>query len=282
MTVFLVPNASKPKAVYIAGQAAQILAEAGILVLADNVFAGQNVLPELVRFVPAKQGFTDCDIVLTVGGDGTMLHAARHVIQGQKPMLGINVGRLGFLTSVEKDELGKLRRLLEGDYVIEHRTVLQAECGGDNPFFGLALNDIVLFKKAAENTIELDIYCDKIKVSGFRGDGVVFSTPTGSTAYSMSAGGPIVDASLQATIVSHICAHIVHTPPMVFAGNRIICAVPKGDRDEKVFITCDGLKSRELPWNEPVYITQATQTVPLIQFEDTGQLASIDKKLKGR
>ncbi|MDL2325272.1 NAD(+)/NADH kinase [Ruminococcaceae bacterium OttesenSCG-928-A16] len=282
MTVFLVPNIAKPKALHVSALAAQILFADGVTVLASSETQPQTTLPGYVQYLPAEQAYQACDIVVTIGGDGTMLHAARHTLRWQKPMLGINVGRLGFLTVVEKDELNKLNRLLKQDYIVEHRTVLQAKSGGAKPFYGLGLNDIVLFKKAAENTIELDIYCDEIKVSGFRGDGVVFSTPTGSTAYSMSAGGPIVDASLQATIVTQICAHIVHTPPMVFAGSRTLRAVPKGGPDEKIFITCDGLESQELCWNEPVYITQATQTVPLIQFEDAGQLESIDKKLKGR
>lgn len=286
MTVYLTPNTGKPKALQTAVVAAQLLAEDGVAVLAADTLApllqAEGMPPGLVQYLEIQQAYKVCDIVLTVGGDGTMLHAARNTLRWQKPMLGINVGRLGFLTVVENDELQKLHRLVKKDFFVENRTVLQASCGGAKPFHCLSLNDVVLFKKAAEDTIELDIYCDEIKVSGFRGDGVVFSTPTGSTAYSMSAGGPIVDAGLQAIIVSQICAHIVHTPPMVFSGERTLRAIPQGGTNEKVYISCDGQASQELPWNEPVTIQQAQQTVPLIQFDEAGQLKSIDKKLKGR
>lgn len=281
MKIFIVPNEQKIKAIEMAYIAADLLHKDGATIILEDTFQDASHFPSYVLFLSAPHAYEECDIVLTIGGDGTMLHAARDIITLQKPMLGINVGRLGFLTIVEKDELENLSRLSTGEYIIENRGLLQVEHGGKNPLKTFALNDIVVFKENAENTITLDIYCDEIKVSGFRGDGVVFCTPTGSTAYSMSAGGPIVDASLDAIIVTQICAHIVRMPPMVLSGERVLRAVPSAEFEEKIYISCDGLPGTLLDWGEPIYIKQSPQRLPLIQFEDARQLKSIDKKLKG-
>lgn len=280
MKVYLIPNASRPEALATAARSVDILAGEGVEVLVEktreDAFGGRPV-----TFLTDEAAWKECDIVVTVGGDGTILHAARSTMIHNKPMLGVNTGRLGFLTIIENDELEKLCRIPRGEYTIEERSVLGFENGFPDSS-GLALNDIVLFKESPERTIALDIYCDDVLVSSFRGDGVVFSTPTGSTAYSMSAGGPIVDARIPGIIVTQICAHIVQMPPMVFAADRILRVISRGRDHESVFISCDGMPSRKLPPKEPVTIRQAVQTVPMVQFNDADQLKSIDKKLKGR
>lgn len=279
MKIYLIPNTSRPEALDTATRAVDILAqEAEILVdeACRAAFAGKPVTA-----CADEIAWENCDLAVTVGGDGTILHAARNTMVHNKPLLGINTGRLGFLTIVENNELEKLRRISRGEYTIEERSVLSFEDDGRENN-DLALNDVVLFKESAERTISLDIYCDDVLVSSFRGDGVVFATPTGSTAYSMSAGGPILDARLPGIIVTQICAHIVQMPPMVFAADRSLRVISRGREYENVFVSCDGMPSRQLPAREPVTIRQASQTVPMIQFSDADQLKSIDKKLKGR
>lgn len=283
MQVYLVPNTTKHETALVARQAAAILQGCNVDIIANKCLEDFFHLEHTNNWqlLPPEHAEKNCDIVITIGGDGTLLHAARQTIYTQKPLLGINTGRLGFLTTIEQDELHKLSRLSNGEYSVEHRSVLQAEYG-KQPLSCLALNDIVLFKQTAEKTISLEISCDDIPLSRFRGDGVVFATPTGSTAYSLSAGGPILDASLQAIVVTQICAHIVQTPPMVLAGNRVVHVTFTGPEDEKMLISCDGVRSVELQAGETITIQQAPMTVPLIQFTDANQLKSIDKKLKGR
>lgn len=281
MTVLLVLNQSKPEATSVALQAAAILQSVGVHVVSFNIQKNIDVLQKAnITLLSEKDAFSTCDIVVTIGGDGTMLHTARETLKWQKPMVGINIGHLGFLTLIENNELEKLKRLITGDYYIENRTVLLAKAEGEHTFEGMALNDVVMFKAEVEKTISLHIYCDDIRVSRFRGDGIVFSTPTGSTAYSMSAGGPIVDVQLGGIIATQICAHVVHTPPMVFAPNRALCAKPQNN--EPIAVSLDGMPSIMLSPGQNLTITQASNTVPMIQFYDASQLKSIDKKLKGR
>lgn len=278
MKVFLVPNTTKKQALLVAAQAARILLDAGAGVILEEGIAGNAPVDEAVECLPAQAAFEACDIVATIGGDGTILHAARNTMHCQKPLIGINIGNLGFLTIVEQNELEKLSRLVQGEYTVEHRSLLKASVRGKE--IGYALNDVLLFKTRPDRAIALDIYCDDIKVSGFRGDGMIFATPTGSTAYSMSAGGPIVDARLGGIVATQVCAHVIHAPPMVFAANRTLRAVPQGAED--ICLSCDGQGSIVLPQGAEIFICQAQKTVPIVEFYDAGQLTSIDKKLKGR
>lgn len=283
MIVYLVVNATKESSWAVASQAGDILASSGAQVVLDDtctqLLAGAS-WPAAV--MPQEEAYQTCDAVVCIGGDGTMLHVARHTIRYNKPLLGVNVGRLGFLTTVENNELDKLRRIPAGEYILDERSVLQADMGSPAQEDCLALNDVVLFKEQPEKTISLDIYCDDILVSRFRGDGIIFATPTGSTAYSMSAGGPVLDARLDGIVVTQICAHIVHTPPLVFAADRKITAVPTGPQGERVRIICDGRYSQTIDMGQQVLIGRSKWKVPMIQFNDAAQLESIDKKLKGR
>lgn len=285
MKIFLLPNDTKPSATKVAEASIEILRreQTEVFLGSESSFGAALAQKCGAVCMPEQDALNACDVVLSIGGDGTMLHAARKTMHYGKPLVGINTGRLGFLTSIEGHELEKLRRLPRGEYTVENRTMLCADILDDQQQACLALNDIVLFKQQPEKTVSLEIYCDDILVSRVRGDGVIFATPTGSTAYSMSAGGPIVDAHMGGIIVTQICAHILQTPPMVFAGKRKLRVVSTGfDDSERAYVSCDGMRSTLLAVNQSIEITQASYTVPLVQFQDAGQLKSIDKKLKGR
>lgn len=282
MHIYMLVNTGKPAAWEVAQQAAKILRDSNAFVQIEEHVAGEGGRGFAEITTEAERQYKACDIVLSVGGDGTMLHAARHSMIYQKPLLGINIGRVGFLTIVESDELHKLKRLANGDYCVSLRKMLCANISGSEPCEHLALNDVVLFKESPDRMLSLDVFCDDVLISRFRGDGVIFSTPTGSTAYSLSAGGPILDAQLNGIVVTQICAHIVHTPPLVVAAHRVLKAVCTGDKDEQMHITCDGRQSMLLKRGEIVHITQSHLTVPMVQFGEVEQLEAIDKKLKGR
>ncbi len=279
MKIFLLPNPLKQNALQVTEHAASILAAAG----ADILMEEEHQKYGLGNVLYCSQSFAwqNSDLVVTLGGDGTILHVAQQAMQHQKPVLGVNFGRLGYLTALEKEELSKLRRLLDGQYIVENRSMLAFRFK-DSPVEGYALNDITFFKALPERIMNVDIYCDETKISSFRGDGVVFATPTGSTAYSMSAGGPIVDARLGGIIATQICAHIVKMPSMVFAGDRVLRVVSKCAGGDKVLVSYDGHTSHNLPDLAEAVIYQSKHTMPLVQFSDANQLQAIDSKLKGR
>ncbi|MFQ7003594.1 MAG: NAD(+)/NADH kinase [Ruthenibacterium lactatiformans] len=137
------------------------------------------------EFAEDAKAFELCDVIVTVGGDGTILHAARQSLGYNKPLLGINIGRMGFLATVEAYEMEKLERLVHGEYILDRRSILSVSVDGQNRFRQTALNDVVISKSGISQTVDVEIFCDDILVNHYQGDGVVIATPTGSTAYSL-------------------------------------------------------------------------------------------------
>ena len=157
--------------------------------------------------------FPRTDVILTIGGDGTILHEANFTLQYQKPILGINIGRCGFLATCEVDEMEeKLAALVRGEYMLDSRMLLYVRVLGEDGWEGHALNDVVVTKGRLQQAIDFSIYCDDILVEHYRGDGVIVATPTGSTAYSLAAGGPILDSQTKGIVVTPICPHSLTSP----------------------------------------------------------------------
>ena len=271
---------NKPEAAGVLLQAAHLLLAEGtrVVLAAEDGFAP----PDGAVCLPGAQALTQADAVVTVGGDGTMLHAAKECARHGLPVLGINLGRTGFLATCELDEMEqKLHKLAAGEFSVEHRALLQAECtGADGPL--IALNDLVVYSGHRRQTVDLDLLCDGLPVSNCRGDGVILATPTGSTAYSLSAGGPILDARIRGLVVTSICAHSLQRPAIVFAADRRITVRPGADQRGPILISSDGEREIELPAGGELRAGLSEKSVKLITFNGTDQFDAIDKKLRGR
>lgn len=270
MIVYLVLNQQKAEARRVAEQAAGILEQCG----AQAIWPDSD--PERDSALLAK-----ANAVLTIGGDGTILHTARRTRLHGIPILGINLGRVGFLATCEIEEMPvKLARLARGDFQLDRRTLLRAVCNG---WEQVALNDVVLYKGWRMQTIEFAVWCDGTLVNRYRGDGVIVATPTGSTAYSLSAGGPILDARIAGMVVTPICAHSLQSPPMVFsADRRLTIRVGEYTGSDAVCVSADGADEQVLSPGAQVEINLADSYLDLISFNPADQFMAIDKKLKGR
>ena len=271
---------NKTEAAGVLLQAAQLLLAEGtrVVLAAEDGFAP----PDGAVCLPGAQALTQADAVVTVGGDGTMLHAAKECARHGLPVLGINLGRTGFLATCELDEMEqKLHKLAAGEFSVEHRALLQAECTGADGSL-IALNDLVVYSGQRRQTVDLDILCDGLPVSNCRGDGVILATPTGSTAYSLSAGGPILDARIRGLVVTSICAHSLQRPAIVFAADRRITVRPGADQRGPILISSDGEREIELPAGGELRAGLSEKSVKLITFNGTDQFDAIDKKLRGR
>ena len=238
--------------------------------------------PEGVECLPPAQALGRAQAAVTIGGDGAMLHAAKECARHGLPVLGINLGRTGFLATCEVGEMAeKLGRLAAGDYKVEERALLQAECtGASQPL--VALNDLVLYSGQRRQAIDLDVFCDGCPVSNCRGDGIILATPTGSTAYSLSAGGPVLDARIRGLVVTSICAHSLQRPAIVFAADRRITVRPGAEQRGPILVSADGEREFPLPPGGELDAALSDKTVKLITFRDTDQFDAIDKKLRGR
>lgn len=165
-----------------------------------------------------------CDIIISIGGDGTIMHCARLGACADKPVMGINAGKVGFLAQVEPNSLDEsLRRLAEGDYRVEYRSAIAADfADGTHDKLPFAINDIVISKSPECNIAEFELLCNNRLIDHYSADGIIFSTATGSTAYNLSAGGPVIDPLLKIITMVPICPHSIAIRPLVFAKERTI------------------------------------------------------------
>lgn len=282
MTVYISPNPGKAMAYGISQRAAQILLTHGAQVLMQTELQEEcNTMG--VQYLPQKECLQKTDVILTIGGDGTILHEANLSLEYQKPILGINLGRCGFLATCEIDEMEtKLSAVARGDFMLDNRMLLYVRVLGDDSWEGHALNDVVMTKGRLQQAIDFSIYCDDILVEHYRGDGVIVATPTGSTAYSLAAGGPILDSQTKGVVVTPICPHSLASPAMVFAQERKINICVGQVADEEVFISCDGAAGYSLRAGATAEVRLSDQIVQLITFSKADQFQAIDQKLRGR
>lgn len=190
-----------------------------------------------------ENGIKNSDVIISVGGDGTIISAAKLAFKHGVPVFGVNLGRLGFLSSVEPYETEILKQIISGDYLIDKRMVLEIKDKNDTFY---AINDAVISKGTISRMIDIDIFCGNNKVTNMRADGVIFSTPTGSTAYSLSAGGPVIDPTLECILTTPICPHSLSARTIVFSSNTVLNAKIDSNNCEKAFLTIDGQKAVEI------------------------------------
>jgi NAD+ kinase len=237
---------------------------------------------------PELRGSLDdgLDILITLGGDGTFLFGARMVAERGVPVLGINLGRMGFLTSVSMDGIEEaLPRLFRGDYVLDSRSTLRAQVVGEDGSLGdrhLALNDFVIHKRGMARVTRLDLLVgtgeDQEEMARISGDGVVLSTPTGSTAYSLSAGGPIVAPAMGCIIVTPICPHTLAVRPLVISSEETV-TVKSLDQLGTLVLTVDGQAGTELSLGDTVVIRQSEVRVNLVRFPGQTFFSTLRQKL---
>jgi NAD+ kinase len=205
------------------------------------------------------------DLVVSVGGDGTFLRAARVASRSGIPVLGVKVGRMGFLTEVEPDQAtALLERMLDGSARIEERLAVMAEGSSFDPQW--ALNEVIVEKSARHRLIRLAVFVDDAYVTTFSADGVISATPTGSTAYSFSAGGPIVSPSVPCIVVTPIAAHMVFDRSLVLASDQRVRLEVMGE--EPGLLSADGRESLELPVGSTVQIGRAPTPARFVRRED--------------
>jgi NAD+ kinase len=230
-----------------------------------------------------KGGIADrADMVIVLGGDGTMLSAARLVEERSVPILGINMGGLGFLTAVGGEHLYKtLERVFAGDYAIEERLMLRARLArrGKPVAEATVLNDVVVTKGELSRMIAMTIAIDGQFVTSLRGDGLIVSTPTGSTAYSMSAGGPIVSPSVNALVLTPICPHTLTHRPLLVPGAAKL-AVTLTSHDKGAMVTFDGQVGMAIREDDTVTITPSRHRTRLIRFPERTYYDVLRRKLK--
>jgi NAD+ kinase len=227
---------------------------------------------------PQKEFRRRCDLVVAIGGDGTILNAARIVTPYDVPVLGVNLGTLGFLAElVPKDLYPALKKILSGKHRIEERMLLRARIGRGKWHY--ALNDMVIDKGGISRVIELNVWINGHFVGSYKADGLIISTPTGSTAYSLSAGGPIVNPKMKAIIATPICPHSLAVRPLIIDHDEILRIEVVSDHDKMTF-NVDGQESHRMRSGDVLTAAAANQTLKLVRVDSRSFYEILRTKLK--
>ena len=245
---------------------------------------GEKVeIPQGVVVSTLEKELPTADLLVCFGGDGTILHAARDATMHNVPILGVNLGSVGFMAELEKTELSLLSLLGRGIHRTEERMMLDVRVVRSGKVISetLALNDAVVSNGSMARVAELDVYADEELITDFTGDGVIVATPTGSTAYSMSAGGPIVEPTSSCIIVTPVCAHQLSVRAMVLdASRKVTVQVPRNTR-KHLFLSVDGGKAVRLAGGDKVEITRSARTTTLIRLSERSFYQIMRQKLGG-
>ena len=265
----LIPNLSKNGALECTERVIDVLKEIGISVYMQKKYKKHFENADVTFLEKTDEIISMSDMVLTIGGDGTIMHAARHAAPLRKPLLGINMGRLGFVAGLEPNELSMLKKLAEGDYSIEHRMMLKVShiCeDGENSYF--AINDAVISRGSLSRLIDIEVWLDKDYMCKYCSDGLILSTPTGSSAYSLAAGGPVVEPTMKCIVMTPICPHSLFARSVVFSHHSELVIKASCDDDTEVFLTIDGARTITLEKTDSVTVTSADLEAEFINLKD--------------
>ena len=233
-----------------------------------------------VNFIDRDRAFQKADIVFVVGGDGTILRAAETAILYDKPILGINAGRLGFLSDLEENDIGNIKKLVTEGCPIEKRMVLDISKGDKTVS---AVNDVYITKTQPGRTTELFVECNDREVCRYRADGILLATPDGSTAYSMSAGGPVLDTTLNAIIMTPVCPHSLISRSIVFSPDKVISVGSKFSGGErKLDVVVDGEIAFCIKKNEKITVSASEKCVRFVNISGRGFYEVLNQKIIGR
>lgn len=227
--------------------------------------------------VTGENDFDGCDFIITIGGDGTIIHAAKSGARFGLPILGINNGRLGYLADITPAEIDRFFEIKNGNYIIEERMLLEVETGGEKYY---CLNDAVISKGALSRMIDIEVKADGCAVP-YRADGLIAATPTGSTAYSMSAGGPVVDPQLGLILITPICSNSLFDRPILFSDKTVFEINVRPPKDTTAYLTVDGEFSVEIDPNIPIYVRRADTTAKLMRIHRHSFCKTLTEKMRG-
>ena len=283
MKTAVVVNLSKEEAISCAG-------EISLLMLSNN--SEVYMLSECAPFYKGvKISFTDkieelfkvCDIAITVGGDGTIIHAAKYAARFDKPLRGVNEGRLCFAADIEIDGISEPTRILDGDYSVEERILFDVEVikNGVSKNY-LAVNDAVIARGQLSKIIDLQVTLDDEEIAKYRADGLLFSTPTGSTAYSLSAGGPIVAPQLDCILMTPVCPHSLFSRSVIFEGNSVLTVSVKIPSECCCVLTIDGEKNVDILAEDTVKIKKSDLKLKFVSINKRNFYRKLNEKLKER
>lgn len=282
--VILTPNPYRDKNFNTVRAAYEILKDSGVEAKICLPFEVDRTydLPRDLHFSRLDRELPGASAVVCFGGDGTILHMAKAATRQGVPILGVNIGTMGFMAELESSELSQLARLAGDAYSVDERMMLDVTVHRDRDiiFHDICLNDCVITKGAVARIVHLSVKCDGVQAMECGGDGVIVATPTGSTAYSLSAGGPIVEPEAHSILVTPICAHDVASRSIVASDRRVITVTMTRNARRNAFLSVDGGKALRMNMGDIATVKKSSLTTKLIRLKDRSFYDVVNMKFK--
>ena len=279
-TVFIVPNLRKKGIDHAVRSVCELLQRYDAEVMLPR-YTPILIEKDNIKFVELDEGARKADFIISLGGDGTMLRIAGLAARYDTPILGVNLGHLGFITALEADEIDLIARVFEGKYQIDNRMMLDVSVvrNGQTIYASTALNEVIVTKLNPSKIVRIKVQADETTVVHFRGDGLIVSTPTGTTAYSHSAGGPVIEPTAENISVTPICPFTIRGRSFVFSPTRTIAVCAAAMDGGGACISADGEQPFDLRPDDMVYIKRSEAVTRLITVKDCSFYDILQEKL---
>ena len=280
--VILCPNPYRDNDLKVAEQSKRILEEIGLQTVICLPFQQEGTARKTtIPVTPLENEIKSADLLIAFGGDGTILHLAKTVALHDVPVLGINLGSLGFMSELEPNELERLRDLANWDFNVESRMMLDVSViRNDRAVYNnIALNDAVISKGSIARVVRLETFTEEGRLTRVTGDGVVISTPTGSTGYSMAAGGPIVEPTARNLLLTPICPHSTRADSYVLSPEHVITVEATDANRKFVYLSVDGGKAFSLRNGDRIRVSQSKYCTKLVRLSKKSFCEILEKKM---
>lgn len=282
--VILSPNPYRDRNFQTVRDAMRILSQSGVEVRLCLPFEVERSyeLPRDLRFSRLDRELPTASMVVCFGGDGTILHMAKAATRCGVPVLGVNIGTMGFMAELEYTELQELARIATGDYTIDERMMLDVTVHRDRDiiFHDICLNDAAITKGAVARIVHMKVECDGIQALECGGDGVIIATPTGSTAYSLSAGGPVVEPEAHSILITPVCAHDVGSRCIVASENRVVTVGLTHNARRNAFLSVDGGKATKINMGDVITVRKSHLSTKLVRLKSRSFYDVVNMKFR--
>lgn len=280
MKAALQVNMTRENAYNVALDVCSHLEKLGIIILMEESYS-DIFTDRSVEFYDSVTCIKECDIVISIGGDGTIIHSAHDAAEFDKPVLGINAGRLGFLAGLEKSELDRLSCLKNGDYTVDKRMRLEVRHYEGSELISVytCLNDVIIGRGASLRLCEINASSNGKLLYNYLADGVIVATPTGSTAYSLSSGGPVVDTDIESLILTPVCSHSLFSRSIIFKPETSIEFSVKNCENCSPVFSCDGEKGIPVTSQTRIFVTKSERYSKIIRIKSDSFSEILNSKL---
>ncbi len=282
MKFFVIPNMTRENALSVTSSLIKELVSLGCDVSMEQSLQGQFSEFEGLCFGEQEALLSACDIVVSVGGDGSFINAAKLATDNNKPVLCVNAGKLAYLACLEGDESALLSKVVKGEYITEKRMMLSVSILDKNDriiYHSNCINDAVVSRSGVIRIMKLSVSCNGAPLIDYMADGAIVSTPTGSTAYSLSAGGPVIDPCVESILLTPVCAHTVFSRSVVLGGNSELEIVH--DNSGEAILSCDGQSAVVIPEGAVVTVKRSEKCASFIKIKNDTFIDVLNKKISG-